>query len=187
MLRKKIIPLILAATLALSIGLIGCGNNNNNNGTNGTNGTNTVTEDIKDAAKDTGDDVAELWNKVTDNQMNYTADEVKRDLVGKGYELKEVTDTKVSDTYNLFSNKGKTYDINGEYLTIYEFKESDEAGMKDAVNSITNEGKKISNKDVSWASSPHVYKKGRVLAIYDGKNTDVLSALKDVLGNPILG
>lgn len=182
MLRKKIIPLILAATLALSIGLIGCGNKDNNTTDN-----NKVTEDVKDAAKDTGDDVAELWNKVTDNKMDYTADEVKRDLVGKGYQLKEVADTKVSDTYNVFSNKGKTYDINGEYLTIYEFKDSDEAGMKDAINSITDQGKKIANKDVSWAASPHVYKKGRVLAIFDGKNADVLTALKDVLGDPILG
>lgn len=184
MIKKKIIPLILAATLTFSIGLMGCGNNNT---TTDNNKNGSVTNDLKDAAEDTKDNVVGLWDKVTDNSMDYTADKVRQDLTGKGYKLTEVADTKISDKYNLFSQKGKTYDVNGDYLTIYEYKDTDEAAMKADVNTITDEGKKVANKDVSWASTPHIYKKGRVIAIYDGDKADVLTALKDVLGDPILG
>lgn len=176
MVRKKLIPLILSVTIAASFGLVGCGKDND--GTTADNGKSTVEE----AADDVKDTAEGLWDKVTDTSMDYKEEKLKTELEDKGYDLKKVDST---DSY--FSVDSHTYDIDGDQLTVYEYGEDETETMKTDVNSITDEGTKINNKTVEWKSNPHVYKKGRVVAIYDGENKDIINTLKDVLGHPILG
>lgn len=186
MIRKKIVPLVLAAVMSLSIGLIGCGNNDNattdkNNNTTTEDNTN-LKDDVNDVAEDVKEGTANLFDKVTDDKMDYTADQLRKELDKAGYKLQ-----KVDENDSLFSVDVHTYKINNEKLYIYEYDESDVESMKNDINSITENGTKINGKDVKWEKASHIYKKGRILVIYDGDNSEVLSTLKDTLGNPILG
>lgn len=175
MIKKKIIPLILAMTISLSVGFVGCGCSNGK----------TAGETVKDAAEDTKDEVAKLWDKVTDQKMDYSVEELKQDLDNKGYKLTE-TD-KVKERNDFFKVKGKTYEINNGYLSLYEYDSDAAADLEADINTITDNGTKVNGTDVTWNTAAHIYKKGRVVAIYDGDNADVLTALKEVLGAPILG
>lgn len=175
MVKKKLIPLILSVTIAASFGLIGCGKNKNTTPDNGKNAVSEAADDVKDTAEG-------LWDKVTDTSMDFKEEKLKSQLEDQGYDLKKVDST---DSY--FSVDSNTYEIDGDNLAVYEYGENDTEVMKTDINSITNEGAKINNKDVNWKSNPHVYKKGRVVAIYDGDNSKILDTLKNVLGDPILG
>lgn len=185
MVRKKIIPLVLAVTLSLSVSLLGCKNDDNADSTSKNNTTNKTDNSTTNNSEDNSnlaDDTEMLFDKVTDNKMDYTSDKLKESLDKAGYKLEEVDE---NDSW--FSVDVHTYKINDDKLYIYEYKETDTDTMKKDINSITNNGAKINDKDINWEKAPHVYKKGRVLTIYDGENTEVLTALKEALGNPILG
>ena len=63
----------------------------------------------------------------------------------------------------------------------------DSEKLMNDLKTITNNGATINGKAITWTAAPHVYKKGRIIVIYDGSNETTLTDLKDILGDPILG
>lgn len=185
--RKRILPLVLAALLTASVSFVGCGNNDGNTTTNdGKNTVEDVGKNATDATKDSGENLKNatnnLWDNVTDTTMDLGANDVKEQLKEKGLKLTE-EDTKT----NYFSVEGKTYNLNGDKIFIYEYEKNNTDKLKEDINKISADAKTINGKAVNWNKTPHLYKKGRTVVIYDGEDSDTLTTLKEVLGNPVVG
>lgn len=179
--KKKIFSILLASTLVFSTtSMLGCGKNNTT--TDDGNKNNSVSEDIKDTTDETVGETEKLFDKVTDRTMEYTAADLKTKLEEKGYDV-----TKEKDTEHFFTTDGKAYDVDGDTLYVYEYGESDTSAIETDINSIDIKGNKIGEKNVTWKATPHMYKKGRVVVIYDGDNKDVINTLKETLGDPFVG
>ena len=138
-----------------------------------------MTEKFAGNIKDGGEG---LVNKVTDTSMEYTNTDFNKALEEKGYKLKEVE----TGTTNL-SVQSKNYTLNGETLTVYEYDTNGGSTLQSDLGSIKNDGTLINGKKMEWANAPHIYKKGRIVVVYDGKNESVLTTLNDLLGTPLIG
>ena len=166
MLNKNIIALII--TLPLVLG--GC-----TVGEKVGNTTEKVAENIKDGGEG-------LVRKVTDTSMEYTNTDFNKALEDKGYNLKESE----TDTTNL-SVQSKNYTLNGETVTVYEYDTNGSSTLESDLGSINSDGTIINGTKMEWANAPHIYKKGRIVVVYDGKNESVLTTLNDLLGSPLIG
>lgn len=187
--KKKLLALVLALSLATSTTFIGC---NKNTAENAGDKIKNGAEDVGDAAKRGIEDVGEgiknvgeagvgLWDKVTDNSMTYNEDDFKKEIEKKGYKLTEIEDSK-----SLLSVENDDYTINGDRLSIYEYDESAKSTLEGDLKSITDNGMMINGNKTSWTKAAHIYKKGRLVVIYDGNNESILTTLKEVLGEPLL-
>ncbi|MBU5487652.1 hypothetical protein KQI77_05665 [Clostridium sp. MSJ-8] len=177
--RKKIFSILLAATLVFSTtSMIGCGKNK----TDDENNNNSVAEDVKDTADEAAGETEKLFDKVTDRTMEYTAADLKTKLEEKGYDV-----SKEKDAEDYFTTKGKVYDVDGDTLYVYEYGEKDNSEIEKDINSIDIKGNKIGEKNITWKATPHMYKKGRVVVMYDGDNKGIINTLKETLGDPFVG
>lgn len=204
MIKKKTLALILAVGLATSTALVGCNrstvendknrveNATDNAGKDVENGVEKIGDDVKKGAEGVGDavkngvnDIGEagvgLWDKVKDMSMTYDEDDFKKEIEKKGYKLNKVENSK-----SLLSVENDDYTINGDKISIYEYDEGAKSTLEGDLRSITDNGMMINGSKVSWTNAAHIYKKGRVIVIYDGNNESVLTALKEVLGEPLL-
>ncbi|NLK94128.1 MAG: hypothetical protein GX275_02890 [Clostridiales bacterium] len=176
---KKIILLISTLGI-LTTFLTGCGCNRAAQDTKNT------AENVKDAAKEGAENVKEgavgLYDKVTDKTMDYEAQSLIKSLEDEGYKLKEDVD---SDSY--FSVAGKKYKINDDELRIYEYATTAASDLEKDFNTIGENAGTINNKEVKWNKEAHLYKKGRIVVIYDGEDSKILTSLKNYLGDPIVG
>lgn len=179
--HKKVLFHIIASYL-IGTSFLGCGcsvakktkDDISNGVKEGVDKTENATEGIKDAT-------VNLFDLVKDKTMDYSKEELVRDLKDKGLNVESL-----EDTSEYFSVEKVAYKINNDAIFIYEYSLSDEDKIKSDINSITDNGNVINGSTVKWTSKPHVYKKGRLMAIYDGKNEDTLNKLKEILGTPIL-
>lgn len=176
---RKIILLISTLGI-LSLFLTGCGCNRAVQDTKNT------AENVKDAAEQGAENVKEgavvLYNKVTDKTMDYEAQSLVKSLENEGYTLDENTNSS-----SHFSVEGKTYKINNDELHIYEYATTAAADLEKDFNTIGENAGTINNKEMQWKKKAHLYKKGRVVVIYDGEDSKILTSLKNHLGEPIVG
>ena len=189
--RKMLLSIISGLCISNSLFFLtgcGCGNNRVNSATGGNN---SVAEDIKDGvtnvAEDTKDAVEngvnKLSDKITDTTMDYDSTKFMNDLKSEGYDLKE---TDLSENY--FSVDGKKYTINNdEYIYVYEYDTNAVDALKNDVDLVSVDATKINGKTVNWNKAAHIYKKGRIVVIYDGEDSNILATLNKNLGNPIYG
>ena len=178
--KKKLTCLIISLGLSLSLAGCGCGRNNDGNNTVGNvieNGANTV----GDTVRDVGEGTANIVDNITDTTMNYNASDFRRDLEKSGAKVEE---TEASQSH--FSIDNKDYTIDGERISVYEYDEDAASTLKNDLSTVTNNGTTINNKDVKWNKKAHIYKKGRIVVVYDGDNEKVLKVLNDTLGNSLL-
>ena len=178
--KKKLTCLILSLGLSLSLAGCGCGKNNDGNNTVGNvieNGADTV----GDAVKDVGEGAANIVDNITDTTMDYNASDFRRALEKSGAKVEE---TEASQSY--FSIDNKDYTIDGERISVYEYDEDDATTLRNDLSTVTNNGTTINNKDVKWNKKAHIYKKGRIVVVYEGDNEKVLKVLNDTLGNSLL-
>lgn len=196
MIRKKIMPLLLVLTLGASCALYGCSNNPDaqrlgddakqsaeDAGEDVKEGVENAGEGIKEGAENIKDGAENLWDKVTDRSMEYSKGDFKNDL-----EKNNVKPEKVDKEGSIFSVKAEYYAIsNGQIVGVYEYNSSDEKLMSDDIGTIRNNGMMINGTEVKWDVAAHVYKKGRIIVIYDGNDADTLTLLSNILGAPILG
>ena len=169
--KKKLLTLVLALCLATSTAFIGCSKDTVEN----------AGDKIKNGTEDVGEAGVGLWDKVTDDSMTYNEDDFKKEIEKKGYKLTEIEDTK-----SLLSVENDDYTINGDRLSIYEYDESAKSTLEGDLKSITDNGMMINGNKTSWTKAAHIYKKGRLVVIYDGNNESILTTLKDILGEPLL-
>ena len=86
-----------------------------------------------------------------------------------------------------FSAKNTDYIINDEKFSVYQYNKEDKDKLEADLRSVTDNGVKINGATMNWKTAPHIYKKGRVVVIYDGDNETALTEAKEILGSPILG
>ena len=177
--KKKLLTLVLALGLATSTAFIGCSKDTVENA--GDKIKKRGIEDVGEGIKDVGEAGGGLWDKVTDDSMTYNEDDFKKEIEKKGYKLTEIEDTK-----SLLSVENDDYTINGDRLSIYEYDESAKSTLEGDLKSITDNGMMINGNKTSWTKAAHIYKKGRLVVIYDGNNESILTTLKDILGEPLL-
>ena len=178
--KKKLTCLILSLGLSLSLAGCGCGKTNDGNNTAGNvieEGANTV----GDAEKDVGEGAKNIVDNITDTTMTYNEADFKKDLEKSGAKVEE---TEASQSH--FSIDNKDYIIDGERVSVYEYDEDDASTLKNDLSTVANNGATINNKDVKWNKKAHIYKKGRIVVVYDGDNEKVLKTLNDTLGNSLL-
>ena len=84
-----------------------------------------------------------------------------------------------------FSVIGQSVNLPGETVQVFEY-DSAETMESDAVL-IDADGSSIGTSMVTWVATPHFYKKGRILVLYVGDNTETLALLEGVLGPQFAG
>ncbi|MDD5794991.1 hypothetical protein ACTNDG_05485 [Clostridium sp. HCP1S3_B4] len=184
MITKKTILSLLCSGVVASTFLLGCGCNNTTEGAKedieeGTNNLEEGAEHLTDNVKNAGES---LYNKVTDTSMEYSKDDFIASLKNDGIETAEFenkTEYFTADRYG--------YKIGDDSIYVYEYDTKGEADIEKDINSIKDNGNRINDAIVQWNSEAHIYKKGRLIVIYDGNNKDILNKLNGILGNPILG
>lgn len=198
MIKKKIAPILLAACLSFSTILYGCGTDdtNNSSGSDTTDGTGSVKEDLEnagedaknglenagDAVKDSAEDALHLGENLVDKTMTYSKDEFKKALDDMGLKVEEV-----KDRTDHFSVEGEEYTVNGQKIIVYEYDEGDSQKLQDDLDTVSNTGTVSNGTVTNWNGTAHIYKKGRVVVVYEGDDATTLTNLKDILGDPILG
>lgn len=175
--NKKILTLCMASCLGMSSFLFGC---------NAKQDVKNTAEDVKDGVEKVGEGVKEgtesLVDKITDNSMTYSKEDFKKDL-----EKNNITPESVPVEKSFFSIDSDDYTINGQRISIYEYNESDSDKLNNDIGTITDNGLMINGNSVTWKVKPHIYKKGRIVVLYDGDDATTLNTLSSILGNPILG
>jgi hypothetical protein len=81
-----------------------------------------------------------------------------------------------------FSTSARVVVANSATLQVFEY-ETTAAADRDAAK-VSPGGTPIGNVQITWVSSPHFYKSGRVIVTYVGTDSDLLQALEKVLGSP---
>ncbi|HEY3476408.1 MAG TPA: hypothetical protein VGK56_17470 [Anaerolineales bacterium] len=84
-----------------------------------------------------------------------------------------------------FSVTGNYVNFNGESVQVFEY-DSAESMESDAVL-VDSDGSSIGTSMVTWVATPHFYKKGRILVLYVGDNTETLEVLERALGPQFAG
>lgn len=167
MFKKKFVPFAFLIGMCLSVFLIGCGTN----------------ETAEENIGETGRTSFDIVSNITDTNMSYNIDDLKKEVEAKGYAATKVDE--IENTY--FSVENTDYIINDEKFSVYQYNEEDRTKLEDDLRGVTEDGMMINTKTMNWNKSPHIYKKGRVVVLYDGDNETVLTEAKEILGSPILG
>lgn len=191
--RKKIMPLLLALTLGASSLLYGCGNDDgdatNDNATNNVQESvkeraDDAKDNVKNSAEDAGDKVKSLWDNVTDTSMDYTTADLESNL-----KANNINPEKVDRDHSLFSDvDSDSYKLNDDQVVdVYQYGITDNERMSKDLSSLSADGMTMNGKEVKWNTGAHIYKKGRIVVVYDGNNADTIATLNKVLGNPVVG
>lgn len=125
------------------------------------------------------------YNSELANEVGSYSD-LNKYLIAKGYNVEEVKEKNDEKRYTFLTVYPKYIKINEtDYciITVYEFKDSKEADAQAAT--ISEDGYKVGNAYVEWASKPYFYKKENLIVSYIGTNKKIILDLKAVLGNPI--
>lgn len=200
--KKKISCLILALGLTLSLAGCGCNGTTTNDGnttgnvvgenTNGKTtsdgktgnvveeGANKVGNAVKEGTNAVVDTTESLVGRMTDTTMEYNKEDLKKALEKDGYKVEETT---ASQSH--FSVDNKDFKVDGETISVYEYEANAADAIKTDLGTVTGNGAKINNKEVKWNKQGHIYKKGRLIVVYDGDNADLIKSLNSALGNPL--
>lgn len=84
-----------------------------------------------------------------------------------------------------FSVIGTLVNFNEDSVQVFEY-DSAETMESDAVL-VNADGGSVGTSMMSWMATPHFYKKGRILVLYVGDNTETLGVLESVLGPQFAG
>lgn len=160
----------------------------------------------------TGEKVVEDTKKVVDQGVDMTKDALEKGkemITGDktpGKVVENYTDTKKVSDYNLenfkmdmeaeghkveIMSKEKDFFDSPKYevkigdakVLAYDYEEM--TTLEKDMSGITENGAMISGTKVMWEKTPHYYKKGELLVIYDGTDTAVITALDKVLGSEL--
>jgi hypothetical protein len=96
-------------------------------------------------------------------------------------------DAKLGDSIEqaFFSVTGHFVNFSEENVQVFEY-ESAEAMESDAAL-VDPDGGSIGTTMVTWVATPHFYKKGQVIVLYIGDNTELLKMFESILGPQFAG
>lgn len=84
-----------------------------------------------------------------------------------------------------FPVTGRVIKVNGGDVQVFEF--ADESAATDQAEHISPDGEFIGDFHVNWIDIPHLYKGGKLIAVYVGQENQVIVALEAVLGQQFAG
>ena len=84
-----------------------------------------------------------------------------------------------------FSVNGKAIKVNGEDAQVFEYQDNASAEKEAAL--ISADGGSIGTSSPFWVAPPHFYKAGKIIVLYVGENTEVISLLEKALGTQFAG
>ena len=90
-----------------------------------------------------------------------------------------------------FSVQGRIIIVNGSNVQVFEY--ANEVAAESDAGLVSDDGFQVGNAEegevtsVGWIASPHFFKDGKVIVIYVGDDTGVLSVLTEVLGAQFAG
>jgi hypothetical protein len=91
-------------------------------------------------------------------------------------------DTLPQQSTPYFSTTARVVVANSATLQIFEY-DTTAAADRDAAK-VSPSGTPIGTTQITWVSSPHFYKSGRVIVTYVGTDGDLLHSLEKALGPP---
>jgi hypothetical protein len=84
-----------------------------------------------------------------------------------------------------FSVTGNFIKVNGQDIQVFEYEDAE--AMKADASQVDPEGGSIGTTMVTWVSTPHFYKTGKIIVLYVGDEADVLGLLEGALGPQFAG
>lgn len=86
---------------------------------------------------------------------------------------------------SFFSVKGRIIKVNGDDVQIFEYERAADADTEAA--QISPDGSTIGTSMITWVSTPHFYKKEKLIVIYIGEKPEVIKGLEKALGKQFAG
>lgn len=160
----------------------------------------------------TGEKVVEETKKVVDKGVDMTKDALEKGkemITGDktpGKVVENYTDNKKISDYNLenfkldMESEGNTVEIiskdkdffdspkfevkfGDSKVLVYDYEEM--STLEKDISAITEKGLVVSGTKLTWEKTPHYYKKGELLVIYDGEDSSVITILDKILGTEL--
>jgi hypothetical protein len=82
-----------------------------------------------------------------------------------------------------FTVKGQKISVNGAEVQVFEY--ADESARKTDSDLISADGTSVGTSMITWIDQPNFWSKGRIIALYVGKDPALIDLLNGVLGEPI--
>jgi len=84
-----------------------------------------------------------------------------------------------------FTPQGQLITVNGQDVQVFDFASTADA---DAVaDTVSADGSSVGTTMMMWVATPHFYKAGKLIVLYVGDDSYVLSILEEVLGPQFAG
>ncbi len=84
-----------------------------------------------------------------------------------------------------FSVKGRIIKVNGDDVQIFEYERATDADAEAAL--VSPDGSTVGTSMITWISTPHFYKKEKLIVIYVGEKSEVIQGLEIALGKQSAG
>lgn len=84
-----------------------------------------------------------------------------------------------------FSVKGQKITVNGDEVQVFEYLDAVAADAEAAL--ISPDGSSIGTTMINWVTSPHFYRKDKLIVLYVGDATAIVNVLETVLGPQFSG
>lgn len=142
-----------------------------------------MTKDALEKGKEmiTGDMTeGKVVENYSDNKKvsDYNLENFKSDIEEKGYKVEIIAKDK-----DFFDAPKFEVKIGDHKVSAYDYEEM--STLEKDTSDITENGLVVSGTRVSWNKTPHYYKKGELLVIYDGDDTETINSLNEVLGSEL--
>jgi hypothetical protein len=87
-------------------------------------------------------------------------------------------------TIGFFTVPAQQASVNGEPLSIFEYSTADKAADEAAL--ITSDAQPNPRAQITWISKPHFYHHHLLIVLYVGCSSEIVAALEEFLGPPIV-
>lgn len=139
-----------------------------------------MTQNALDKAKEmiTGDTAeGEKIEIYTDDEKvsDYNLENFKANMDEKGYTIEIFAKDK-----DFFDAPKFEVKIGENKISVYDYEDMNT--LEKDLSAITENGLVVSDAKIDWDKMPHYYRKGEMLVIYDGDNTETINALENELG-----
>lgn len=171
--NKLIITLIVTATI---LGFAGCGAKEVVDDTKNKieNATEKATDDIKNTTES-------IRNDFSEEMLNLKLNDFIKKVEDKGYKVENLKESS-DKNYNL-NGKADKLKINNDEITIFNY--PDKESLDKEIEKMSNNSYLADGAKIDTDNPPQIYRSGKLLFIYNGKNQEIIKLLNDIIGTKI--
>ncbi|WP_195970495.1 hypothetical protein [Clostridium thermobutyricum] len=180
---RKFKSILFILGIGISISFFGCNNVKNT--------TDNVEKNVEQGINNSKNNSNSINKSINKNIPQFTESEISIDnqylineLNKKGFDAKKIK-ANPNPYDELFSVPQEEIQVNGGYISIYQYGVGDKLRMVSDFNSLNNNAYLFSQNKGNWVQNFHLYKKGRIFVVYDGADQKILTALSEILGKNI--